>query len=81
MTRRPSDPSVRSVQEDDMPVRPPRRVGRRVAKISLVALASLILLAGLVLGGVALVLTPARLTPLVNEYALSLIHISEPTRP
>ena len=52
-----------------MPVRPPRRVGRRVAKISLVALASLILLAGLVLGGVALVLTPARLTPLVNEYA------------
>ena len=69
MTRRPSDPSVRSVQEDDMPVRPPRRVGRRVAKISLVALASLILLAGLVLGGVALVLTPARLTPLVNEYA------------
>ena len=69
MTRRPSDPSVRSVQEDDMPVRPPRRVGRRVAKISLVALASLILLTGLVLGGVALVLTPARLTPLVNEYA------------
>ena len=52
-----------------MPVRPPRWVGRRVAKISLVALASLILLAGLVLGGVALVLTPARLTPLVNEYA------------
>ncbi|WP_337507869.1 hypothetical protein, partial [Alistipes ihumii] len=32
-------------------------------------MASLILLAGLVLGGVALVLTPARLTPLVNEYA------------
>ena len=52
-----------------MPVRPPRWVGRQVAKISLVALASLILLAGLVLGGVALVLTPARLTPLVNEYA------------
>ena len=52
MTRRPSDPSVRSVQEDDMPVRPPRWVGRRVAKISLVALASLILLAGLLFAAV-----------------------------
>lgn len=45
-----------------------RGAARRIVRALLVALACVVGLIGLLLGGVALVLTPSRLTPLVNEY-------------
>ena len=46
-----------------------KNVPRRLIKLFAVLTGSLLLLIALLLGAVALILTPSRLTPLVNEYS------------
>ncbi len=43
--------------------------GRRLLKVLLLCVAVFVVLSGVLLGGIALVMTPERLTPLVNAYA------------
>ena len=70
MEKKPMEPQRKALEKGPETGRKAKKnVPRRLIKLFAVLTGSLLLLIALLLGAVALILTPSRLTPLVNEYS------------